>query len=754
MKSFSQKYEDIFLYEHYFKDYKNGFFIELGALDGIEKSNTKFFEDNFNWNGILIEPHPIKSKLLNKNRPKCYNFQELISNKIELKEYIYFDDLHASVSGIKDTLEDFHFNHFFNNKNLNNHKQSSIKLNTCSLKNIIQNINIDFIDFLSLDVEGHELEVLESWDFSIPIYLIMVEKLGKNKNKEKKIDELLFKHHYSFSAKFKHNEIFILDKYHYKYQSTFSNSFIFLNNLDQIGNDILMKKDTIENNLSIALNDDNCIAFNSKGYFKSCIIQLKKSSFLDENEGIYIKKKYYQKYILNNNQKKLLNDEKILISGTGRCGTTFLMQIFSFLNMNTGFNKNNYKNFIHDKSKSGMELNINDNYDIIKSPFFIEYIDQIITSNFKIKYMIIPIRNFKDSAKSREKHKGYDGGLWNAENYIEQIDFYQKIMSNYLVYMVKYNIPTIFLDFDKMTNDYNYLFNKLEDIFNLYHIKENDLKNIFYEVNNLYSNKISLKQDNLFFTNIINKLNNYNIICLNNDTIPELQPYIINQKLNVFLIRSDDTHPILMNNNKCIIFRTSLYKSKKQINEFIIPVFWFHKLNNNFIDYKLKSIKSIIKPSLSFCGYIHSYPKRLQWCEYLKQSSLIDCYFIYREQFMHANYKEYIQNMNQCEFCFCPRGTGNFSIRFYECLYFGRIPVVIDTDMLLFQEDEINWSNHIVFSKNIEEIPHDIVSFWNSKNIIEVQENNKILYQTYFNEKNILKYFEKSIENYFKIFDK
>jgi len=82
-----------------------------------------------------------------------------------------------------------------------------------------------------------------------------------------------------------------------------------------------------------------------------------------------------------------------------------------------------------------------------KVHFFIEYIDQIITSNFKIKYMIIPIRNFKDSAKSREKHKGYDGGLWNAENYIEQIDFYQKIISNYLVYMVKYNIPTIFSRF-------------------------------------------------------------------------------------------------------------------------------------------------------------------------------------------------------------------------------------------------------------------------------------------------------------------
>ena len=59
---YSQCQEDIYLNENIFKNKKNGVYIELGALDGILYSNTKFFEDSLNWKGILIEPHPEKFK--------------------------------------------------------------------------------------------------------------------------------------------------------------------------------------------------------------------------------------------------------------------------------------------------------------------------------------------------------------------------------------------------------------------------------------------------------------------------------------------------------------------------------------------------------------------------------------------------------------------------------------------------------------------------------------------------------------------
>ena len=69
---YSQSGEDNFLNANYFKNKTNGTFIELGALDGVLYSNTKFFEDTLGWSGILIAPHPYKFQELTKNRPNNF----------------------------------------------------------------------------------------------------------------------------------------------------------------------------------------------------------------------------------------------------------------------------------------------------------------------------------------------------------------------------------------------------------------------------------------------------------------------------------------------------------------------------------------------------------------------------------------------------------------------------------------------------------------------------------------------------------
>ena len=45
---------------NFYKEKKNGYFIEIGASDGIELSNTYLLESEYKWNGICIEPIPIK----------------------------------------------------------------------------------------------------------------------------------------------------------------------------------------------------------------------------------------------------------------------------------------------------------------------------------------------------------------------------------------------------------------------------------------------------------------------------------------------------------------------------------------------------------------------------------------------------------------------------------------------------------------------------------------------------------------------
>jgi hypothetical protein len=177
--------------------------------------------------------------------------------------------------------------------------------------------------------------------------------------------------------------------------------------------------------------------------------------------------------------------EKVLITGTGRCGTTFLIKLFSFLDFNTGFNRDNYKSKIFVNCNSGMERPYNDKYYILKSPGFISNIENIIKDEtIKIKNIIIPIRDLKISARSRVKHWNNPGGLWNATDELSQIDFYKNILTNYIFISTKYDINTIFIDFDKMINDKGYLYNKLKIIL--------DEKNIDFETFSLAYEESSL----------------------------------------------------------------------------------------------------------------------------------------------------------------------------------------------------------------------------------------------------------------------
>ena len=177
--------------------------------------------------------------------------------------------------------------------------------------------------------------------------------------------------------------------------------------------------------------------------------------------------------------------EKILITGTGRSGTTFLIKLFSFLEYDTGYNKENYTKSIAKNCNSGMEKNYTEKNYILKNPTFIHNIQKIIEDkSIIIKYIIIPIRDYKLSALSRVKHGGtrVSGGLWSATDEQSQIQFYEKIISNYIYYMTKYDINTIFIDFDKMISDKKYLFDKIKNILDEKDIQFEHFSSIYDEV--------------------------------------------------------------------------------------------------------------------------------------------------------------------------------------------------------------------------------------------------------------------------------
>ena len=153
--------------------------------------------------------------MLKQNRPNNFLFNNLVSCYEEPLEFRYFVDSCAAVSGIENTLSQHHFDTFFesNNEWMKSLVQNKIFIKPTKLSEIVKETKLTHIDLLSLDVEGHEYEVLQSWDFSIPIDVILIETLGVQPEKDELCRKKLIENNYKFITKYKHNEIFALNTY-------------------------------------------------------------------------------------------------------------------------------------------------------------------------------------------------------------------------------------------------------------------------------------------------------------------------------------------------------------------------------------------------------------------------------------------------------------------------------------------------------------------------------------------------------------
>ncbi len=163
---YSQDGQDRYLHENYFKDYRNGVFVDVGAHDGITINNTLFFQEAFGWNGINIEPNPKVFSKLSKSRPKCINLNCAVANTNGMCDFILNEGHTEMISGLFDTFDPRHFGRL--NSELKQHGGLStiIPIATYTLETIFETNKISHVNYLSVDVEGAEFEVIKSINFS------------------------------------------------------------------------------------------------------------------------------------------------------------------------------------------------------------------------------------------------------------------------------------------------------------------------------------------------------------------------------------------------------------------------------------------------------------------------------------------------------------------------------------------------------------------------------------------------------------
>ena len=185
---YSQHGQDYFIYKTFFQNIRNGIFFDIGANHPIIHNNTYLFEKN-GWSGFAFEPVSKAKDLWEKYR-KTRFFPYAVSSKTEK---LKFDIYH---------LYDIPQTSFVNRKENHSQLYKTIEVDGISIKDFCKKENISHIDFMSIDVEGHDLEVLEGIDFKkININVLTIENNREPAIGDKKIREFMENHGYIFYAR-------------------------------------------------------------------------------------------------------------------------------------------------------------------------------------------------------------------------------------------------------------------------------------------------------------------------------------------------------------------------------------------------------------------------------------------------------------------------------------------------------------------------------------------------------------------------
>ena len=146
---------------------KNGVFVELGANDGFNMSNTYYLEKIRGWHGVLVEPIPEQYEKAKKRRPKSkvFNAACVDFDYTDPQVTMTYCDLMSLVQGaFKDPAREAE--HIRKGNEIQGINSYTLSVPARTLTSILDESKVTHIDFLSLDVEGFEANVLKGLDFS------------------------------------------------------------------------------------------------------------------------------------------------------------------------------------------------------------------------------------------------------------------------------------------------------------------------------------------------------------------------------------------------------------------------------------------------------------------------------------------------------------------------------------------------------------------------------------------------------------
>jgi hypothetical protein len=177
----------------------------------------------------------------------------------------------------------------------------------------------------------------------------------------------------------------------------------------------------------------------------------------------------------------------VVITGTGRAGTTFLVQLLTNLKLDTGYNAETVRKGLDENARAGLENDVRKEgapY-IVKSTFFCDYVGEVVKrEDIRLDHVFVPMRDLRAAVESRKyvtkcavskmpffsklKHKikppKIRGGFVNTRNpwKVEKVLVLQ--LYNLILALSEAQIPVTLLQFPKLVKDGAYLYEKLKPI--------------------------------------------------------------------------------------------------------------------------------------------------------------------------------------------------------------------------------------------------------------------------------------------------
>lgn len=164
LKFYSQHKQDEFVYNKFFKNKKDGVFLEIGAYDGVALSNTYFFEKELGWKGICVEPQQKQYDLLVKNR-KCICVNGCIADFTGKGLFLEIDGYATMLSGLVNKYDTKHMERINHEISTMGGSKKEVEVDCYMLSDLLNQNLIKKVDFCSIDVEGAELDILKTIDF-------------------------------------------------------------------------------------------------------------------------------------------------------------------------------------------------------------------------------------------------------------------------------------------------------------------------------------------------------------------------------------------------------------------------------------------------------------------------------------------------------------------------------------------------------------------------------------------------------------